>query len=80
VTVKAIFLDKDGTLIENVPYNTDPSRVRLTPGAGPAAQVPVFMGKGRDYTGREVSVTQKAQCRLMTRSMTKVPWSQAKNE
>ncbi|BAU48283.1 HAD family hydrolase [Sulfurifustis variabilis] len=36
MTVKAIFLDKDGTLIENVPYNTDPSRVRLTPGAGPA--------------------------------------------
>jgi histidinol-phosphate phosphatase family protein len=31
-----IFLDKDGTLIENIPYNVDPSLIRLTPGAGPA--------------------------------------------
>jgi D-glycero-D-manno-heptose 1,7-bisphosphate phosphatase len=30
---KAIFLDKDGTLIENVPYNVDPSLIRLTPNA-----------------------------------------------
>jgi histidinol-phosphate phosphatase family protein len=29
----AVFLDKDGTLIENVPYNVDPGRVRLTRGA-----------------------------------------------
>ena len=29
----AVFLDKDGTLIENVPYNVDPELVRLTPGA-----------------------------------------------
>lgn len=28
-----VFLDKDGTLIENVPYNVDPSRIRLAPGA-----------------------------------------------
>ncbi|HET7564866.1 MAG TPA: HAD family hydrolase [Gemmatimonadaceae bacterium] len=28
-----VFLDKDGTLIENVPYNVDPSRMRLAPGA-----------------------------------------------
>jgi D-glycero-D-manno-heptose 1,7-bisphosphate phosphatase len=26
---KAIFLDKDGTLIENVPYNVDPDKIRL---------------------------------------------------
>ncbi|HEU0015590.1 MAG TPA: HAD family hydrolase, partial [Longimicrobium sp.] len=32
----AVFLDKDGTLVENVPYNVDPARVRLTPGAGEA--------------------------------------------
>jgi D-glycero-D-manno-heptose 1,7-bisphosphate phosphatase len=32
----AVFLDKDGTLIEDVPYNVDPARIRLTPGAGPA--------------------------------------------
>ena len=29
----AIFLDKDGTLIEDVPYNVDPERIRLLPGA-----------------------------------------------
>jgi D-glycero-D-manno-heptose 1,7-bisphosphate phosphatase len=30
---RAIFLDKDGTLIENVPYNVDRSRIQLRPGA-----------------------------------------------
>lgn len=29
----AIFLDKDGTLLEDVPYNVDPARMRLAPGA-----------------------------------------------
>ncbi len=29
----AIFLDKDGTLLENVPYNVDPALMRFTPGA-----------------------------------------------
>lgn len=28
----AVFLDKDGTLIRNVPYNVDPDYVRLLPG------------------------------------------------
>jgi HAD superfamily hydrolase (TIGR01662 family) len=28
----AVFLDKDGTLIENVPYNVDPARVCLAAG------------------------------------------------
>ena len=28
-----VFLDKDGTLIENVPYNVDPSLIRLAQGA-----------------------------------------------
>lgn len=32
MSIKAIFLDKDGTLIEDVPYNTDPARIRLLPG------------------------------------------------
>ncbi|MBV8260344.1 MAG: HAD-IIIA family hydrolase [Paraburkholderia sp.] len=27
----AVFLDKDGTLLENVPYNVDPERMRLAP-------------------------------------------------
>jgi histidinol-phosphate phosphatase family protein len=29
----AVFLDKDGTLIEDVPYNIDPQKIRLSPGA-----------------------------------------------
>lgn len=29
---RAVFLDKDGTLIENVPYNVDPDKIRLLPG------------------------------------------------
>lgn len=35
---RAVFLDKDGTLIENVPYNADPAKIRLVPGAGTALQ------------------------------------------
>jgi len=30
---RAVFLDKDGTLVENVPYNVDPERISLAPGA-----------------------------------------------
>ena len=33
---KAVFLDKDGTLVENVHYNADPDKVRLTPYAAEA--------------------------------------------
>ncbi|MEA2642937.1 MAG: D-glycero-D-manno-heptose 1,7-bisphosphate phosphatase [Chloroflexota bacterium] len=35
----AVFLDKDGTLIENVPYNVDPARIRLVPDAPRALQL-----------------------------------------
>jgi histidinol-phosphate phosphatase family protein len=31
--MKAVFLDKDGTLIENIPYNVDPARMRFAKGA-----------------------------------------------
>src|SRR5579871_2458964 len=31
--LRAVFLDKDGTLVEDVPYNVDPARIRLLPGA-----------------------------------------------
>jgi D-glycero-D-manno-heptose 1,7-bisphosphate phosphatase len=31
--VPAVFIDKDGTLIEDLPHNTDPDRLRLQPGA-----------------------------------------------
>lgn len=36
MTARAIFLDKDGTLIEDEPYNVDPAMIRLAPHAGPA--------------------------------------------
>jgi histidinol-phosphate phosphatase family protein len=29
----AVFIDKDGTLVEDVPYNVDPGRLRFTPSA-----------------------------------------------
>lgn len=32
----AVFLDKDGTLVHDVPYNVDAGLVRLMPDAGPA--------------------------------------------
>lgn len=31
-TRRAVFLDKDGTLIENIAFNVDPARIRLLPG------------------------------------------------
>lgn len=33
---RAVFLDRDGTIIEHVAYLTDPARVRLAPGAADA--------------------------------------------
>ena len=33
MTGKAVFVDKDGTLVVNVPYNVDPARIALTEGA-----------------------------------------------
>jgi len=30
---RAVFLDKDGTLVRDVPYNVDPARIELMPGA-----------------------------------------------
>jgi D-glycero-D-manno-heptose 1,7-bisphosphate phosphatase len=32
VSRRVVLLDKDGTLVENVPMNADPARIRLTPG------------------------------------------------
>ncbi len=33
---KAVFLDKDGTLVEDVPYNVDPGKIKLYPEVGKA--------------------------------------------
>jgi histidinol-phosphate phosphatase family protein len=35
---RAVFLDKDGTLVEDVPYSVDVGRMRLTEGAATAAR------------------------------------------
>lgn len=39
MTKRAVFLDKDGTLIEDVPYNVDPEQIRLTVGAARLRQL-----------------------------------------
>ncbi|QOH36047.1 HAD hydrolase, family IIIA domain protein [Burkholderia cepacia] len=35
----AVLLDKDGTLLDDVPYNVDPARMRLAPGAARALRI-----------------------------------------
>jgi D,D-heptose 1,7-bisphosphate phosphatase len=35
---RAVFLDKDGTLVDNVPYNVDPQYIRLCDGAAAGLQ------------------------------------------
>jgi D,D-heptose 1,7-bisphosphate phosphatase len=37
--MKAIFLDKDGTLVDNIPYNVEPRLITLSSGAGPALRL-----------------------------------------
>lgn len=37
-SARAVFLDKDGTLIDDVPHNADPGKIRLSEGAGDALQ------------------------------------------
>jgi D,D-heptose 1,7-bisphosphate phosphatase len=39
MAIKAIFLDKDGTLVEDLPYNVEPRRITLAGGAGPALRL-----------------------------------------
>lgn len=39
MTDRAVFLDKDGTLLENVPYNVEPRLMRLTDRAGDALRL-----------------------------------------
>lgn len=42
--MKAVFLDKDGTLIDDVPYNVEPRRMSLCSGAGPALRLLAGLG------------------------------------
>jgi histidinol-phosphate phosphatase family protein len=36
---RAVFIDKDGTLVDDLPYNVDPGRMTLASGAGPALRL-----------------------------------------
>lgn len=36
MSAPVVFFDKDGTLVEDVPYNADPERMNLLPGVGEA--------------------------------------------
>jgi D-glycero-D-manno-heptose 1,7-bisphosphate phosphatase len=42
--MKAIFLDKDGTLLDDVPYNIDPQRMVLSKNAGEGLRLLVRLG------------------------------------
>jgi D,D-heptose 1,7-bisphosphate phosphatase len=37
--MKAVFLDKDGTLVDDLPYNVEPRRITLSAGAGAALRL-----------------------------------------
>lgn len=39
MSIRAIFLDKDGTLVDDVPYNTDPRKMTLCSGTGAALRL-----------------------------------------
>jgi histidinol-phosphate phosphatase family protein len=41
---KAVFLDKDGTLVDDVPHNVEPERIVLSRGAGPALRLLARLG------------------------------------
>ncbi|WP_225827417.1 HAD-IIIA family hydrolase [Streptomyces naphthomycinicus] len=43
-TVHAVLFDRDGTLVADVPYNGDPGRVRLLPGAAAAVALARALG------------------------------------
>jgi histidinol-phosphate phosphatase family protein len=50
----AIFIDKDGTLVEDVPYNVDPAKLRFTAGA------PEALRQWRDAGYRIVVITNQS--------------------
>ncbi len=44
--MRAVFVDKDGTLVTDVPFNADPARVELTPGAAEGLRMLAEAGFG----------------------------------
>ena len=69
----AVFLDRDDTLIENIPYLGDPSQVRLLPGAAEACQklhqagYPLFVVSNQSGVGR--GLITKDQVRAVDQKM-----------
>ena len=77
----ALFIDKDGTLVENVPYNVDPARLKFMPGALEALRhiarwdfalvlVTNQSGLARGYFGR-------AQLDALLRTLAQRLWDEA---
>jgi histidinol-phosphate phosphatase family protein len=77
---RAVFFDKDGTLIDNVPYNVDPARIRLAAGAEEA--LPLLHERGyrlfvvsnqsgvaRGYFAEEALVAVEARLRELLESL-----------
>jgi len=73
---RAVFLDKDGTLIPDVPYNVDPDQIQLAPGATMglpllhAAGYPLIVitnqsGVARGYFSQEALVPVEARLRQL---------------
>jgi D-glycero-D-manno-heptose 1,7-bisphosphate phosphatase len=71
---KAIIFDRDGTLIEHVPYLSDPAQVRLLPGVKEAlarvhrAGVLLFLHTNQSGIGRgffDVAAAEACQARLI---------------
>jgi len=69
----AVFLDRDDTLIENIPYLGDPSQVRLLPGAAEACRAlcragfPLFVVSNQSGVGR--GLITKDQVRAVDHKM-----------
>jgi len=72
---RAVFVDKDGTLVENIPYNVDPDLLRFTPSALVGLRALADVGyaiivvtnqpglaTGR-FTRREFAALERALCR-----------------
>ena len=54
----AIFIDKDGTLVEDLPLNADPARIRLMPQAGEALAQLRSMGFALFLASNQAGIAQ----------------------
>jgi D-glycero-D-manno-heptose 1,7-bisphosphate phosphatase len=77
----AVFLDKDGTLIENVPYNVDPELLRFTPNAVAAlrlfAQAGYSLAVITNQPGLEGGRFSPAQFESLRQALIERIWAEA---